>query len=667
MRTARAALACATALALGALLVSGGSGADPRTPPALPGLPPPFLGTAVSGDGGLTAAVDAYGDVVDLRAPGPAGTALIDNPSRRQAAGTVPADTGIVPRVRIAGGRPLPMWRADSVAQRYLTGTNVVRTAARFRGARVTITTAASGDSLAMRIEARSTARRGAGGRGAPGRTTGAAEARAAAVPAVAVDASAGLRCRREGGGGRLDLLCGVGRGAPFVPGTRAGDRGRPSRGRTAQAGGGSVAAACARLIRSAAQEARHWLGRSRSLGVGPRGARTGSWEPRPGSRGARTGAWEPRPGSRGAQAGARAAPAWARRMYRRSLLTIHALTSRATGAVAAGARDGWAHVWPRDAATAAIALAATDHRGEARSVARFLDGLDLGAAARFAETGAPVPGRAAQGDAASWVDAAARAAGLPPTSAPLPWRDRADYQESEPGTYLGNALAAASLPRAHRVGERSTSGGAEPVRRGPTAGQGHGSTAGAARIAGEFGTRRGLVRSAGAPGSGLDSAAAWAVRPFRLTSLYPAAEATLLSLARHGTRYGITPGEGWAGGEDPWSAPTAWTAWALAALPGRDGGAGANPRGTGASGPRPNLHAVREDEAHSRRSPQAADRAAADRRAALALLSDLRRAATPAGDLPERVGVRTGIPTSTTPLLWSSALSVLALRELWP
>jgi GH15 family glucan-1,4-alpha-glucosidase len=50
-----------------------------------------------------------------------------------------------------------------------------------------------------------------------------------------------------------------------------------------------------------------------------------------------------------------------------------------------------------------------------------------------------------------------------------------------------------------------------------------------------------------------------------------------------------------------------------------------------------------------------------------LELLTDLRRAATPAGSLPERVGVHTGIPTSTTPLLWSSAFTVLALRELWP
>jgi GH15 family glucan-1,4-alpha-glucosidase len=139
-----------------------------------------------------------------------------------------------------------------------------------------------------------------------------------------------------------------------------------------------------------------------------------------------------------------------------------------------------------------------------------------------------------------------------------------------------------------------------------------------------------GLVRVAADPGSGLDSAAGWAVRPFELHALYPAAERTLLRLAENATPYGITPGEGWEGGEDPWSAPTAWSAWALAGLAAE--GRGSN-----------------------------------DRRAALELLQDLRRASTPAGDLPERVGAHTGIPTSTTPLLWSSAFAVLALRELWP
>jgi len=283
--------------------------------------------------------------------------------------------------------------------------------------------------------------------------------------------------------------------------------------------------------------------------------------------------------------------------MYERSLLTIHALTSAKTGAVAAGARDGWAYVWPRDAATAALALEASGHRAEARQVAKFLTGLDLNAAARFAESGAPVPGRDAQGDALGWITAAAKATGVPAPQETYAWQDRADYQESSPGNYLGNALAAAGSdvdgPITRHIGKFSAH------------------------------QHRGLVRVEGEAGSGLDSAAGWAVRPFRIRALYPDAERTLVRLVAQGTRYGITPGEGWEGGDDPWSAPTAWSAWALAGL--------------------------------------------GDRRTALELLADLRRASTPAGDLPERVGVHTGIPTSTTPLLWSSAFAVLALRELWP
>jgi glucoamylase len=324
--------------------------------------------------------------------------------------------------------------------------------------------------------------------------------------------------------------------------------------------------------------------------------------------------------------------------MYRRSLLTIHALTSTKTGAVAAGARDGWAYVWPRDAATAALALNASGHRAEARQVAKSLTALHLNAAARFTETGAPVPGRSAQGDAAGWVTAAATATNLQPPHEPFPWRNRADYQESSSGTYLANALAATSThvdgPKTGHIGRFSAHqpGGQAEVR----------------RIAREFETKDGLARVAGDPGSGLDSAAGWAVRPFGLRALYPAAERTLLHLLQAATPYGITPGEGWQGGEDPWMAPTAWGSWALAALARRPGG----------RDPRTNLPAVREGGGPSRRAP---------RSAALTLLADLRRASTPAGDLPERVGAQTGIPTSTTPLLWSSAFAVLALHELWP
>ncbi|HEX5982890.1 MAG TPA: hypothetical protein VFY69_01660 [Solirubrobacterales bacterium] len=496
MGWARAALALAAVVAAGALLLSGGEGADPRTPEGLPGMPPPFLGVAVVGDGGLTAAVDAYGNVVDLRAPGPAGQALIANPAERQAAGTVPADTGIQVWVRV-GGRMLPTWRADSVRQRYLPGTNVLRTAARFDGARVAITQAVHEGELA-----------------------------------VVVSGGEAVRLRSSAGGSFVTRDPGV--------------------------------------LAAAATSDRRWLGRSRPLGA--------------------------------------TAPEWAEQMYERSLLVLRALTERRTGAVAAGARDGWAYVWPRDAGAVAIALAAAGHRAESERIVRFLLGLDLEGAARFHGDGSPVPGRAAQGDAIGWVAAAARAAGtigsarhaarLLLQSHPVPWRDRADYWEGEPGDYLANAIASAPADVSdfmpHIGGQKS-----------------------------DTPSRRGLVREAGEPGSGFDSAAAWAVRPFSTPRFYPAARVTLNRLASQATAYGITPGEGWEGGEDPWSAPTAWTAWSLAAL--------------------------------------------GERRAALRLMRALRRSATLAGDLPERVDVRTGVPRSTTPLAWSHAFAVLALRELWP
>jgi glucoamylase len=471
-------------VALAVVALSGGERTDPRTPPALAGLPPPFLGTAVVGSGGRTAAVDAYGNVVDLRAPGPAGRALVAVPAERQVTGTVAAEDVTVARVRLGDGRELPLWHADSVRQRYLPGTNVLHTVAWFGGERAVVV-------------------------------------------------------RRIGG-----------------PGAGRADR--------------------------------RWLARARALGSG--------------------------------------APRWARALYRRSLLVLRALTDRRTGAVAAGARDGWAYVWPRDAATVAIAFASAGYRPEARRITRFLFGLDLDAAARFSGTGAPVPGRDAQGDAAGWVAAAARGAGLPVGMAAdgwWRWRDRADYQEGDPGDHLGNAIASTSAEGTNAGAHRL-----ESARR-------HEGD----RIASAFGTRGGLARTAGDPDSGLDSAAAWAVRPFPLPSLFPAVRRTLRRLiAERGDRYGIVPSESWHGGDDPWTAPTAWTAWALAALA-REGNAG-------------------------RAQPAAARE---DRRTALRLMADLRRAATPLGLLPERVDANTGLPTSTTPLAWSHAFTILALRELWP
>ncbi len=546
MAWARALLALVAVAAVGLVLVSGGSDADPRTPAALPGLPPPFLGTAVSGGGEATAAVDAYGDVVDLRAPGPAGRALIDNPSARQAAGTVPVDTGIVPRVSVGAGPALPLWRADSVRQRYLPGTNVVRTVARFGRVRAAVTVAVVAQSLAVVIRVR------AGG-----------------VPSVGVDVEGGVRCAREGRVGQLDLLCRVGRAVPPVLGAAAGE----VRGDSRQA------------IQSAAAADRSWLSQVRPLGPG--------------------------------------APPWARRMYERSLLTLRALTDRRTGAVAAGARDGWAYVWPRDAATAALALQAAGYESEARHVVRFLAGLDLGTAARFSGQGEPVPGRGPQGDAAGWLAVAAHAVGVPISEAGLRRQAaaagrRPDYQEGGAGEYLGNSLAATGTSAAVR----------------PIAGLGVRGEGGAHSVHAGFFTPDGLIRIAHDPASGLDSAAAWAVRPFSLPSLYPLARRTLLNLSADQTRFGITPGSGWTGGADPWTAPTAWSAWSFAVL------------------------------AESASSPAATR---TDRRQALRLLADLRRAATPAGALPERVDAETGVPRSTTPLAWSHAFAILAQLELWP
>jgi glucoamylase len=297
-------------------------------------------------------------------------------------------------------------------------------------------------------------------------------------------------------------------------------------------------------------------------------------------------------------------APPWARRLYTRSLLVLRGLTDRRTGAVVAGARQGWAYVWPRDASAVALALAAAGYRGEARRVVRFLLGLDLAAAARFNDDGTPVDGRAAQGDAAGWVAVAARAAGLAVAVTGQPWREHSDYQEGEAGDYLGNAIAAGAAAR-------PAAGGAMTQEQAERA------------VQAQFGDRDGLFRTADEPDSGLDSAAAWAVRPFALPALYPLARRTLLRLAAEGSRFGIVPSQGWGGGEDPWTAPTAWTAWGLAAL--------------------------------------------GERHAALRLMAALRRDATATSLLPERIDADTGVPASTTPLAWSHAFTVLALRELWP
>jgi hypothetical protein len=267
-----------------------------------------------------------------------------------------------------------------------------------------------------------------------------------------------------------------------------------------------------------------------------------------------------------------------------------------------AGERDGWDYVWPRDAAAGAIALEAAGLRPEARRVTGFLESLDLDRAARFHPDGSPVPGRTAAGDGEGWAAAADRAVKsgswsgtvLPGAArshleqdSPANWADRQDYGENVTGDLLGNAIAAGAP---------------------------------ASEILSRFETARGLVRQEG--GDELDSAAAWAVTVFPSRVLRGAATRTLLELTRESTRFGTPPIEGWTPGE-VWTAPTAWSAWALV---------------------------------------ESGETRAADR-----LLAELHRAETPHGTLPERVDAATGAPASTTPLAWSHAFAILALRARYP
>jgi hypothetical protein len=287
------------------------------------------------------------------------------------------------------------------------------------------------------------------------------------------------------------------------------------------------------------------------------------------------------------------AAPAWARRLYRRSLRVLLALTDPRSGAMIAGERDGWDYVWPRDAAAGAIALEWAGLQPEAGRVTDFLVSLDLDGAARFFPDGDTVPGRPEAGDAEGWVAVAdqATAGTVLPNAArsrieqdgPADWRDRQDYGENVTGDLLGNAIAAGAP---------------------------------AAEILSRFETQRGLVREEGT--DRLDSSAAWAATLFPSPGLRGAVRETLLALTRESTPYGIPPIEGWMPGE-VWTAPTAWSAWALIEL--------------------------------------------GERRAADRLLAELHRAETPDGTLPERVDAATGAPTSTTPLAWSHAFAILALR----
>ena len=250
----RAAVGLVAVLAAGALLVSGGHEADPATPAGPPGMPPPFLGIAVLGDG----SADGGGRCLWGRG--------------RPAAGAGGAGADREPG-RPAGGRDGRSRHRDT-------------------------------------------------GLGAGRRRAGAADVGGgldpAASPARHQRAANRGAVRRGAGRGRTG---GAGRGAG---GCRAPQRGRGrAAGERRRSGADPISRVC---IDEAAAADRRWLA-----------------------------------------AAADSAPAHhrgRRQMYERSLLVLHALTGR-NGAVAAGARDGWAYVWPRDASATAIAFAAAGYRAE--------------------------------------------------------------------------------------------------------------------------------------------------------------------------------------------------------------------------------------------------------------------------------------------------------------
>jgi hypothetical protein len=204
-------------------------------------------------------------------------------------------------------------------------------------------------------------------------------------------------------------------------------------------------------------------------------------------------------------------------------------------------------------------------------------------------------------------------AARFEPNGDPVPWRPAA----GDATGWVAAAAQATGLPAPSRSDWRGRQDYAENIEGDLL---GNAIAAGAPDVVARFETPGGLVREPGA--ADLDSAAAWGVVPFQRPGLAAPAQKTLLSLSAESSRFGIAPTEAWTAGQ-AWTAPTAWSAWALARL--------------------------------------------GDWRAADRLLAELRRAATPAGMLPERVSSTDGRPLSTTPLAWSHAFAALALLERYP
>ena len=511
--------------AVGLVVVSGGSDADPRTPPALPGT-----AAAVSGHRGGRQRRADRGDRLLRRRGRPAGPRPGRPGADRQPGGSA------------GRGHRAGRYRDRAAGQR----------------------------------------------RRRPGAAALACGLGRAALPAGDRRAADG---RRGSGGSRVAIaLRGAGRD-PGLPDARHRRRARDlARGADDPAVGieapAAIDATARRIVGGAERADRRWLTRARPLGAGgrPRNSRAAAAAPPLGKADVRALATDPagadgpaqrrRRRRRPRRLGLRLAP---RRRHRRARLRRRRLPGRSAAA------------------------------------ARFLAGLDLGAAARFYGDGAPVPGRGPQGDAAGWVAVATRAAGLPaPTR--RPWRSRPTSRGRRPTTRTARSRR---LPRQLR--SPSPHGRNRRTRQGSRRRSGRRAEGwcGRRETPARASTRRRPGRCGRSPGR----------------RSFPRCAAPCFTWPPGRPASG-SPRARLAGGTDPWTAPTAWSAWSLAALASRE------------------------------RRPEAARRP--PRRPAPARRPAPRRNARPA-TLPERVDARRGIPRSTTPLAWSHAFAILALRELWP
>lgn len=315
-------------------------------------------------------------------------------------------------------------------------------------------------------------------------------------------------------------------------------------------------------------------------------------------------------------------------------------------GATVAAWTDRWRYVWPRDAASVAVALARTGHVDDALDVLGFLDrvqGADGSFEARYLPDGSGVPDdRAAQTDGTGWALWAA--AQVLDATAPA---DRGAAAERVRGLVERSTARAVSLtagdglppasPDYWEVAEDElTLGTVAPLLAGLEAAPdlltllGEQDAAAEARQAADrtraaveaaFGAEPAYGRYASATGALPDAAVAFTLPPFQptpLTGALAAWEASADAMARPAG--GLAPGAGWKQDGVSWTPQTSLYALAAAAND-------------------------RPDEARS-------------------LLDWLDTHRTALGALPEKV-LADGSPAAVAPLAWTAANVVLAVDAL--